>query len=85
MRKTESVTILDESSMTEKQTTAELRELAYQEILGLFENDEKAANRWMSSSVRGLGNRAPISLMGTKCGIQKIRRLLGQLEHGVFP
>lgn len=71
--------------MTEKQTTAELRELAYQEILGLFENDETAANRWMASSVRGLGNHAPISLMGTKPGIQKIRRLVGQLEHGVFP
>jgi len=71
--------------MTEKQTTAELRELAYQEILGLFENDERAANRWMSSSVRGLGNHTPISSMGTKPGIQKVRRLVGQLEQGVFP
>ena len=71
--------------MTQEQTTAELRELAFQEILALFEGDQAAANRWVASSVRGLGNHAPISLMGTKPGIQKIRTLVAQLEHGVFP
>jgi len=71
--------------MTIEQTVAELKELTYREILALFEGDKVSADRWLSSSVRGLGNRAPISLMGTKRGIQKVRRLVGQLEHGVFP
>ncbi len=71
--------------MTEKQTVAELREITYREILALFEGDKVAADRWLSSSVRGLGNHMPISLMGTKPGLQKIRTLVGQLEHGVIP
>jgi uncharacterized protein (DUF2384 family) len=71
--------------MTSEQTVAELRELTCREILALFKGDKVLADRWLSSSVRGLGNRTPISLMGTKPGIQKIRRLVGQLEHGVFP
>lgn len=71
--------------MTEEMTTEQLREIAYQEILEMFEKDQAAAGRWMSSSVRGLGNHPPISLMGTKLGIQKVRQLVGQLEHGVLP
>jgi putative toxin-antitoxin system antitoxin component (TIGR02293 family) len=71
--------------MTKKQTAAELREIAYDEILELFEGDRTAAGKWLSSSVRGLGNHTPISIMGTEPGIQKVRRLVGQLEHGVFP
>ncbi len=71
--------------MAEKMTTEQLRDIAYQEILELFENDRAAAGKWMSSSVRGLGNHPPVSLMGTKLGIQKVRKLVGQLEHGVFP
>ena len=71
--------------MTEEMTTEQLREIAYQEILELFENDRAAAGQWMSSSVRGLGNHPPISLMGTKAGIEKVRRLVGQMEHGVLP
>jgi uncharacterized protein (DUF2384 family) len=71
--------------MTEKQTVVELRELTCREVLALFEGDKVAADRWLSSSVRGLGNHTPISLMGTKPGLQRIRTLVGQLEHGVIP
>lgn len=71
--------------MTEKQTVVELTELTHREVLALFEGDKVAADRWLSSSVRGLGNHTPISLMGTKPGLQKIRTLVGQLEHGVIP
>jgi len=73
------------ADMTERMTTEQLREIAYQEILELFENDRAAAGKWMSSSVRALGNHPPISLMGTKTGIEKVRQLVGQLEHGVYP
>lgn len=71
--------------MAKEQAVSELRELAYEEILELFEGDKIAAGRWLSSSVRGLGNHTPISLMGTELGIQKVRKLVGQLERGVFP
>jgi uncharacterized protein (DUF2384 family) len=54
------------ADMTEKMTTEQLREIAYQEVLELFENDRAAAGKWMSSSVLALGNHPPISLMGTK-------------------
>lgn len=70
--------------MAEERAVSELRELAFEEILELFEGDKIAAGKWLSSSVRGLGNHTPISLMGTKPGIQKVRTLVGQLEHGVF-
>lgn len=73
------------SEMTQEQTTAELRELAFPEILALFEGDQAAASRWIASSVRGLGNHTPVSLVGTKPGIQKARKLIAQLEYGVFP
>ena len=71
--------------MTDTLTTVQLREITYQEILGLFKNDQAAAGKWMVSAARGLGNHPPISLMGTTVGIEEIRRLVGQLEHGVVP
>ena len=71
--------------MKDELTTEQLREMAYQEVLALFENDQAAAGKWMTSAARGLGNHPPISLMGTTGGIEKVRRLVGQLEHGVVP
>jgi len=56
-----------------------------QEATELFEGDARAAERWLISSQRALGNRPPFGLMGTAAGIQKIRTLIGQLEHGVVP
>lgn len=70
--------------MTSGQTVAELRELVYQEVLALFEGDKSAADRWLTSSVRGLGNHTPTSLMGTEPGIREVKTLVGQLEHGIF-
>jgi putative toxin-antitoxin system antitoxin component (TIGR02293 family) len=42
------------------------------------------AEKWLASPVRGLGNRAPMALMDSMQEIQKIRDLIGRLEHGVF-
>jgi putative toxin-antitoxin system antitoxin component (TIGR02293 family) len=67
------------------QNVDELRALMRQEATELFEGDARAAERWLISSQRALGNRPPFGLMGTAAGIQKIRTLIGQLEHGVVP
>ena len=68
--------------MTTEQTVAELRERAYQEILDLFEGDRFAADQWLSSPIRALGNHPPVSLMGTEQGIRKIRNLVRKWEEG---
>ncbi len=69
----------------EAQNVEELRKLMKQEAVELFEGDRRAAELWLTSSQRALGNRPPLGLMGTAAGIQKIRTLIGQLEHGVVP
>ena len=70
--------------MNREPNIAELRELTYQEAVDLFEGDTVAADRWLSSSVRALGNHPPISLMGTKQGCQKIRNLLRKGAEGAI-
>tara|TARA_B100000749_G_scaffold280067_1_gene274601 strand:- start:1521 stop:1853 length:333 start_codon:yes stop_codon:yes gene_type:complete len=69
----------------EAQNVEELRKLMKQEAIELFEGDQRAAERWLLSSQQALGNRPPFGLMGTAAGIQKVRTLIGQLEHGVVP
>jgi len=68
--------------MNEEPTVDALRELTYKEVLALFEGDQVAADRWLSSSIRALGNHPPISLMGTKPGLQKIRNLVRKWAEG---
>lgn len=67
--------------MTERKTIEELRALAIQEAIALFEGDEMAAMGWMRTAQRGLGNRPPQGLMSTPMGIKKVRTLIGRLEH----
>jgi uncharacterized protein (DUF2384 family) len=68
--------------MNEEKSVAELRELTYLEVLRLFDGDQVAADQWLSSSIRALGNHPPISLMGTKPGLQKIRNLVRKWGEG---
>lgn len=68
--------------MNEEKSVAELRELTYLEVLELFDGDQVAADQWLSSSIRALGNHPPISLMGTKPGLQKIRNLVRKWGEG---
>ncbi|MFY3776317.1 MbcA/ParS/Xre antitoxin family protein [Marinobacter salsuginis] len=70
--------------MTDTKTIEKLRVLAIQEAIALFEGDEMAAMKWMRTAQRGLGNRPPQGLMGTSMGIEKVRTLIGRLEHGVL-
>ncbi len=68
--------------MPHEYTVSELRDLTYREILELFEGDRAIADRWLSSPIRALGNHSPISLMGTKAGLEKIRNLVRKWEEG---
>ena len=66
----------------EEYTVAELRDLVYREIMELFEGDRVAADLWLSSPIKVLGDRTPASFMATKTGVQKIRNLLRKWEEG---
>lgn len=72
------------SVTTEKITIEDLRATVVQEAIAFFEGDRVAAEKWLTSPVRGLGNRAPIASMDSIQEIQKVRDLIGRLEHGVF-
>jgi uncharacterized protein (DUF2384 family) len=54
-------------------------------LLTLFEGDKTAVDMWLTLSVRSLNRQTPISLTGNEPGMLRIRRLVGQLEHGIFP
>jgi len=69
-------------NVTHEYTIAELRDLTYREVVDLFEGDRVTADRWLSSPIPALGNHPPISLMGTKTGLQKIRNLVRKWEEG---
>lgn len=69
-------------NVTHEYTVSELRDLTYREIVDLFGGDRITADRWLSSPIRALGNRPPISLMGTQAGLQKIRNLVRKWEEG---
>lgn len=50
----------------------------------LFANDMAAAKRWLTEPVYGLGDKAPLDMLGTTAETQAILDLIGRLEHGVF-
>ena len=50
----------------------------------LFEGDRKAANDWMRSKVKGLGDKTPMEMLGTSVESEAVLDLIGRLEHGVF-
>lgn len=68
--------------LTEEYTVAELRDIVYREILELFEGDRTAAEKWLSSPLKILGDRSPASILETKAGVQKIRNLLRKWSEG---
>jgi putative toxin-antitoxin system antitoxin component (TIGR02293 family) len=50
------------------------------EVLGTRE----IALRWLKTPVRSLGDRTPLSLLGSPDGIVRIEDALGRIEHGVW-
>ena len=50
------------------------------EVLG---SREKAL-RWLKAPIRSLGDQAPLSLLNSEIGIDRVKDVLGQIEHGVW-
>ena len=44
---------------------------------------EEKAGLWLHRPNRALGNKLPMSLLGTDAGIEQIEIVLGRLEHGI--
>lgn len=60
-----------------------LRDCALQEVLDFFPGDRDAMERWLSREVRGLGYITPEEALRTRAGIERLRTLIGRLEHGI--
>jgi putative toxin-antitoxin system antitoxin component (TIGR02293 family) len=45
---------------------------------------EEKAGLWLHRPNRALGNKPPITLLGTDAGIEQTEIVLGRLEHGVY-
>ena len=56
----------------------------YQLVLKLFNGDNDGAKGWFTRPVIALGNETPFSQLDTQAGAEKVRDLIGRLEHGVF-
>jgi putative toxin-antitoxin system antitoxin component (TIGR02293 family) len=60
---------------------------AFAEVLNaaqvLFEGDMDGARKWMVTPVRGLGGKAPVSMLSTRVETNAVLALIGRLEHGV--
>ena len=48
----------------------------------VFGSREKAL-RWLKAPVRSLGDQSPLSLLDTQEGIERVKDVLGRVEHGV--
>ncbi|MAB52970.1 MULTISPECIES: MbcA/ParS/Xre antitoxin family protein [unclassified Marinobacter] len=70
------------TDVNEEEVVAELREQVYREVVALWEGDKANADRWLSSPIRALGDRTPISMMETKPELQKIRSLIDKWQRG---
>lgn len=57
----------------------------HKEVLGFFEGDTVAKDRWMASRVYGLGGRCPNQMLQSESDIEAVRLLIGRLEHGSLP
>ena len=56
----------------------------FEQAVGLFEGDVKAAVAWLKSPKRALGYKAPLTYAGTEIGARQGEDLIGRLEQGVF-
>jgi putative toxin-antitoxin system antitoxin component (TIGR02293 family) len=56
----------------------------FEQALSLFENDTVAVTKWMCSPVRGLGQKRPLDMLGTRVEANAVLDLIGRLERGVL-
>jgi len=57
----------------------------YARTLYFFDGDAEAATEWLTDAQYSFGGVPPIEMARTDVGAQEVERLIGQLEHGVFP
>ena len=57
----------------------------YGRALYLFDGDPDAAKSWLEDAQLAFGGTTPMEMIKTDIGAQEVERLIGQLEHGVFP
>lgn len=57
----------------------------YARALHFFDGDAEAATTWLSDAQYSFGGVTPLEMTRTDVGAQEVERLIGQLEHGVFP
>ena len=50
------------------------------EVIG----NREEAMRWLGTPVRALNFATPISILGTKDGIERVNDVLGQMEYGIW-
>jgi len=50
------------------------------EVLG----SRDKALRWLRTPVRSLGDRSPLSLLDKQDGIERVKDVLGRIEHGIW-
>ena len=56
----------------------------YEMAADVFESSEKA-RRWLKNPARGLGGRIPLEYADTYIGANEVIKLLGRIDHGIFP
>jgi putative toxin-antitoxin system antitoxin component (TIGR02293 family) len=56
----------------------------YEKTVDVFEGDEDAARRWLTTARSALGGHSPLELARTEVGAREVEDLIGRLEHGVF-
>ncbi|HYV36959.1 MAG TPA: antitoxin Xre/MbcA/ParS toxin-binding domain-containing protein [Gemmataceae bacterium] len=59
--------------------------LVFEQATNLFDGDKAAAREWLSQPSKALGQIPPLVIAETDMGARAVERLIGQLEHGVFP
>ena len=56
----------------------------YEMAADVLESHEKARS-WLKKPARGLGGRVPIEYADTYIGANEVIKLLGRIDHGIFP
>ena len=56
----------------------------YEMAADVFGSSEKA-KRWLKKPARGLGGRIPLEYADTYIGANEVVKLLGRIDHGIFP
>ena len=59
------------------------RELLFVHLLDVFEDSEKG-ERWLHEPNGALDNQKPIDFTNNLEGIEKVDKILGRIEHGIF-